>query len=312
MIKRILLTGATGTVGSPLARMLVEKGHAVRALVRNPEKAAAPREAGAELVTGSFDDAASLRAAFEGIDTAFLLVPPSPDAAKWNRALYAAAKASGAPHVVRLSVINAAVDGPTDNTKLHGESDRDLLASGLPYTLVRPHFFMQNLLGSAASIAKDGAFYLGMGQGKLGMIDTRDITESAFAVLDGPRAAHAGKAYDLTGPASITFDEVASTLGKVLGTPVEIRGRPAGGGRPGDARDGRERVVRERHGPVLACLRLELGRRRHGRRQGGHGPRAALVRDVRARGARAAHRGGASYLTPPLGRFSGARSGFFQ
>ena len=221
MTKRILLTGSTGTVGSPLAHMLVEKGHAVRALVRNPEKAAAPREAGAELVTGSFDDEASLRAAFDGIDTAFLLVPPSPDAAKWNRALYAAAKAAGAPHVVRLSVINAAIDGPTDNTKLHGESDRDLLASGLPYTLLRPHFFMQNVLGSAASIAKGGAFYLGMGQGKLGMIDTRDITESAFAVLDGARAAHAGKAYDLTGPASITFDEVASTLAKVLGSPVK-------------------------------------------------------------------------------------------
>jgi uncharacterized protein YbjT (DUF2867 family) len=221
MSKRILLTGATGTVASSLTHRLVERGHFVRALVRNPEKAAAPREAGAELAKGDFDNENTMRAAFDGIDTAFLLVPPSPDAAKWNRALYAAARAAKSPHVVRLSVIKSAVDGPTDNTKLHGESDRDLVASGLPYTILRPHFFMQNLLASVPTIAKEGAFYLGMGRGRLGMIDTRDITDVAFAVLDADRERHLGKAYDLTGPASIDFDEVAATLSKVLGSAVK-------------------------------------------------------------------------------------------
>jgi len=221
MTKRILLTGATGTVASSLTQSLVERGHFVRALVRNPDKAAAPREAGAELVTGDFANEGALRAAFDGIDTAFLVVPAGPDAAKSNRALFAAAKAAGAPHVVRLSVIKSAIDGPTDNTKLHGESDRDLVASGLPYTLLRPHFFMQNLLGSVKGIAKDGVFYLGMGRGRLGMIDTRDITDAAFAVLDGDRARHLGKAYDLTGPASIDFDQVAATLSQALGATVK-------------------------------------------------------------------------------------------
>ena len=240
MTKKILISGATGTVAGPLPRRLVERGHHVRVLARDPAKATALKDAGAEVVAGDFDSADALRVAFAGMDTAFLVVPPNPNAAKWNRALFAAAKAAGSPHVVRLSVIRAAVDGPTDNTKLHGESDGDLVSAGLPYTLLRPHFFMQNLLGAVGSLAKDGAMYFGMGQGRLGMIDTRDITDAAFAVLDAAdaRERHVGKTYPLTGPASITFDDVAATLTRVAGTPIKyvavppeavVQGMKAGG-----------------------------------------------------------------------------------
>jgi uncharacterized protein YbjT (DUF2867 family) len=221
MPRKILVTGATGTTAGPLVGRLVKKGHAVRALVHSSSKSDAVRQQGAEVVVGGFDDASALRTAFSGIDMAFLVVPPSPDAAKWNRALFAAAREAGSPQVVRLSVFNSAEDGPTDNTKLHGESDRDLRASGLPYTILRPHFFMQNLFGSARTIGSDGVMYWGMGDGRLAMIDTRDITDAAFAVLDAPDPkAHQGKAYDLTGPESITFHQVADVLTRVSGRTI--------------------------------------------------------------------------------------------
>jgi len=221
MPRKILVTGATGTVAGPLVARLVKQGHPVRALVHSASKADAVRQQGAETVVGAFDDAAALRAAFAGIDTAFLVVPANPDAAKWNRALYAAARDAGSPHVVRLSVINSAEDGPTDNTKLHGESDRNLRESGLPYTILRPHFFMQNLFASARSIGQDGVMYWGMGDGRLAMIDTRDITDAAFAVLDAsdPKR-HQGNAYDLTGPEAITFHQVAEVLTRVAGRTI--------------------------------------------------------------------------------------------
>ncbi len=223
MGKKILITGATGKVASALPARLVQKGHHVRVLIHSEAKAAALRDAGAEVVVGAFEREDTLRAAFAGVDTAFLVVPPSPDAAKWNRSLFAAAKSSGSPHVVRLSVVKAALDAPTDNTKLHGESDGDLERSGLPFTILRPHFFMQNLFGSVGSLAKEGAFYMATGSGRLGMIDARDIADAAFVVLDAAdaRERHGGKRYDLTGPASITLADVASILGKVTGKPIK-------------------------------------------------------------------------------------------
>ena len=220
MPRKILVTGATGKVASLVVPSLKKLGHTVRALVHDPAKAARLKEAGVEAVPGDFGKPESMRAAFTGMDTVFLVTPPHPNAADWGTQLIAAAKAAGSPHLVRLSVVKADENGPTDNTKMHGRSDREVRASGLPYTLLRPHFFMQNLFGSAQSIASDGVMYWGMGNGRLGLIDARDIADAAIKVLDAPDA-HAGKAYDLTGPQSLTFHDMAKTLTKVLGREVK-------------------------------------------------------------------------------------------
>jgi len=116
-------------------------------------------------------------------------------------------------------VIKAAADSPTDNMRLHARTEKELKASGLPYVLLRPHFFMQNLFMSAQSIAAEGAMYLGMGEGKLGMIDVRDIVDVAVRVLGD--TSHAGQTYTLTGPAAITLYEVARALSAALGRAVK-------------------------------------------------------------------------------------------
>jgi uncharacterized protein YbjT (DUF2867 family) len=93
-----------------------------------------------------------------------------------------------------------------------------VVASGLAYTIIKPHFFLQNLLGNAPQIAKDGTLFYAMGDGKLPMIDVRDIGEFFARVLltDG----HDGKTYTITGPSAVTFHEFAAAVSRATGKPV--------------------------------------------------------------------------------------------
>jgi uncharacterized protein YbjT (DUF2867 family) len=118
-----------------------------------------------------------------------------------------------------MSAIGAAHDAPTINSRLHALSDAELAASGIPYTILRPHAFMQNLMMSAQSVAEQGALYLALGEGRLGMIDARDVAEAAARVLT--TAGHENKIYTLTGPRAVSLAEVAAALGAALGKPVK-------------------------------------------------------------------------------------------
>jgi uncharacterized protein YbjT (DUF2867 family) len=221
MTRTLLLTGATGMVSSALLQSL--KGAQdlkLRALVRDPQKAEALRQQGIQIAPGDLDDPESLPAAFEGVNDLWLLNAVSPRQPENSMNALWAAKRAGVERVLRMSAIGAAHDAPSRNGRLHALSDAELMASSLKWTILRPHFFMQNLLMSAPSIAQQGAFYLAMGQGKLGMIDARDIGEFAARVLTSAPELHHGKTYTLTGPASISFDEVAAQLSAGIGKPV--------------------------------------------------------------------------------------------
>ena len=113
----------------------------------------------------------------------------------------------------------------------HAEIDGILKASGLPYTIIRPHFYMQNTMMAAQTVASDGVVYMPFKDGNLGMIDVRDIVDVAVKVLteDG----HEGKTYTLTGPASISFHHVAASLSKALGKEVTYVNVPLEAGRHG-------------------------------------------------------------------------------
>lgn len=219
MAKNILVTGATGNVGSLTVPHLLKENANVRALVRDPEKAKPLKEQGVEIAQGEFDTPTGLKEAFEGVDAAFLITSPNPNSAKQMHHLIEAAKQAKTPHVVRLSVIKAAPDAPTENARLHHTSDEELQESGIPYTILRPNFFSQNLFMSVETINKEGKMYWGMGDGKIGMIDVRDIAESAAKVLTGD--GHEGTIYTMTGPKSISFHEIADIMSNKLGQNVE-------------------------------------------------------------------------------------------
>lgn len=220
MTKKVLITGATGTVGTQLTTKLAgEDGLDIRVLVRDAGKASHLKDLGAELAVGSFDDAASIKSAVEGVDTIVLISPPGGNAAELVSTVLKAAKAAGVRKIVRLSAIKANTEGPTLNTIQHGLTDAEILESGLTYTILRPHYFMQNLFWSGESLAAEGKLYQGMGDGNMGMIDVRDIVDSFAAAILSDQFDN--QIFELTGPESITFHDIAGTLSDALGKPIE-------------------------------------------------------------------------------------------
>lgn len=218
MSRNILIIGATSDISSGIIEHLKDSEHRLLALVRNPDKAKKLEETGVETRMGDLEKPWTLGAAFAGADTAWILTPPGPRAPEqFSNALWAARNA-GISHVVRMSAFGAAHTAPTINGRLHGLSDAELIASGVPYTIVKPHFFMQNLLMAAQGIAQQGAIHLPLADSRMGLIDSRDISEFAANVLTN--TGHEGRTYTLTGPASITMHQAAETIGEAIGKRV--------------------------------------------------------------------------------------------
>ncbi len=218
---KILVTGATGNVGSILIPILTNLGADVRALTRDESKAQGLKDAGAEVVVGDLEKPDTLDAAFRGVDKVFLTTPPNPNQVIQTKNGIEAAKRAGSPFIVRLSAGALKEEIPVALPPIsgqHAETDPMLRASGLPYNIIRAHFFMQNIMMAAQTVASEGVVYMAFKDGKVGMIDVRDVADVAVKVLteDG----HEGKTYTLTGPASISFHDVAAALSKVLGKQV--------------------------------------------------------------------------------------------
>jgi uncharacterized protein YbjT (DUF2867 family) len=215
----ILVTGATGNIGTWLAPALSSMADiAVRGFVRDAAKGQPLVDAGVEVAVGDFGDADSLRRAASGIDTVILIAPPGPRCVDQNHNIVAAAADAGVGKIVRISAIKAAPDGRTENTRLHGQCDRMLQASGLDFVILRPNYFMQNIFLSLDSIKSEHRFYAGMGGGRFAMIDVRDVADAALAAAT--TSDFDGEILELSGPASISFHDVASALGEVAGRDI--------------------------------------------------------------------------------------------
>ncbi len=212
----ILLTGANGQISSATIAALKDSGHRLIGLVRDPAKGQA---LGIELRSGDLDKPRTLEGAFDGVDTAFLLSPPGALASYQQSNALAAARQAGVKHVVRMSAVGAAHTAPTLNSRIHALSDTELERSGVPYTIVKPHFFAQNMLMVAQSITEQGTFYFALGDAKLPMVDVADIASSLAAILKDP-TPHAGKMYTLTGPTAISLHQFAAAVGEAIGKQV--------------------------------------------------------------------------------------------
>ena len=223
--EKILVTGATGTVGGSLIVKLIDMHINIRALTRDESSARRLRQAGIEAVVGDLEIPETLDAAFRGVDRVFLLTAPSPNQVAQARNAIAAAGRANNPHIVRMSAMLADSHSPARIGRQHAVIEAELKASGLPYTILNPHFFMQNTMMSASTVAsgcpgcKHGIVYMPLRDCKIGMIDVRDIAEVAATVLTDENG-HEGKAYTLTGPVSISFHDVAAGLEKALGKEV--------------------------------------------------------------------------------------------
>jgi uncharacterized protein YbjT (DUF2867 family) len=214
----ILVTGATGTNGVALIEALLNRAERVRALVRDPVKAAERFAPEVELSRGDLADPESIDAALEGVDKVFLLSAVDPRQVELEANVTDAARRAGVAHLVKFSVYNASPDSRVPLVRWHGESERHVERSGLPWTFLRPNMFMQELLRQAESIRAQGQFYLPLADARVSLVDVRDLADVAATVLTTP--GHAGKAYTLTGPQSLSFNEVAATLSRAAGRPI--------------------------------------------------------------------------------------------
>ena len=215
----ILITGATGTNGRELIQQLTTRGERVRALVRNPAKSQELAFAGVEVVAGDFDQPESLAAALAGVDRAFLLTPVDARMVKWQTTFIAAAKHAGVRHLLKFSGMGATPDNASELMRQHAQTDEALRQSGMPYTIIQPNSFYQNMLWSAAAIKSGNAFYLPLGQARQSMVDVRDINAVSAEVLTS--SGHEGKTYLITGPEALTGNLLAETLSKVLGRAIQ-------------------------------------------------------------------------------------------
>jgi len=220
----ILITGATGRAGGATLKQLSTRGMPVRALVRNAEKAALVAGPLVEPVIGDLAQPRSLESALDGITAALLVSPLNPHQVELQGNFIDAAKRAGRAHVVKISGLGTALDSSVRSGRWHAQTEKHVEDSGLPFTHLRPPFFMQNILRFAPAIRASGEFAGSLGLGKVAMIDVDDIAAVAATALTTD--AHAGKAYVLTGSEAHSYSDVAERLSRILGKTVTYKDVP--------------------------------------------------------------------------------------
>jgi uncharacterized protein YbjT (DUF2867 family) len=226
MPRRILVTGATGTVGGATIRLLKPDADAGRlellGAARSAPSAEKLRRDGFAPVAFDFDAPETMRPALEGVDTIFLLTGYSVDMLVHSKRLLDAAKAEGVQHIVHLGA-HAADDTPFAHFAWHQLIERTTEAMGFSWTHLRPNFFMDTVWNGF--VHRPDRIVHFIGDRRVSWISSDDMAAVAAACLRDP-VSHAGKIYPLAVEA-LTFTEVAAMLSEVMGRTVEYRPRPS-------------------------------------------------------------------------------------
>lgn len=223
----ILVTGATGNVGTELTKLLAAQKIPFRAMVRAVKDTDLPADSDvAETVIGDFNDAKTVADALQGIERAFLLTNSSEQAETQQTAFVDAAKRAGVKHIVKLSQWAADANSPVRFLRYHHAAERKIEDSGIAYTFLRPNLFMQSLLGFRGSIMSQGKFFGAIGDARISAVDVRDVAAVAAAALT--RSGHEGKIYNLTGPEALSHQEMAQKLSATLKRNINFVDVPPG------------------------------------------------------------------------------------
>jgi uncharacterized protein YbjT (DUF2867 family) len=214
MATKILVIGATGTTGQPLLEKLAgTEGVVVRAATRTPGKMV--RDRNIEYVPFDYKEVSSIQKALQEVQKVYLVTPFVPELLDYESAVIEQVRHSGVEQVVKLSVVGADQDDGATPAKIHGQLEQLIRDTGVAHTFLRPVYFMQNYANfMSETILSENAFYLPMGEGKVSVVDTRDVAAVAYKVLTG--SGHEGHAYALTGPEALSNYEIAAILSDVL------------------------------------------------------------------------------------------------
>ena len=220
----ILLTGATGKTGGEVAKQLAANNIPFRALVRDPDKAAALKDLGAEIVVGDMADAEAVSKALSGVEKAVLIMANGEHQLTMEKLFTDLAVAAGVKHLVKLSSMESEPGTTKPIPKMHVDSEDYIRASGLAWTMIRPTFFTQNFLASARTINGGDEIVMALGNAVVAPTDLRDVAEIIRLVLTDD--AHLNKSYDMTGPEVMTLSEAAEKFSKVLGREIRYVAQP--------------------------------------------------------------------------------------
>jgi uncharacterized protein YbjT (DUF2867 family) len=167
----------------------------------------------------NYDNPEIVIEALKGIDSLFLLTPTHPEMIDFTTNLVNGAIEGGVKQIVKLSHIraNPAEEPQINITRLHRQAEKIIEESGIPFTFLRPNFFMQNFVNFYLG-KNQSSIYLPAGDGKVSFVDVRDIAAVAVQALTNyKKGLHNGKAYTITGPESISYGDAAGILSKYIG-----------------------------------------------------------------------------------------------
>jgi uncharacterized protein YbjT (DUF2867 family) len=221
----ILVTGSTGTIGSQVLAHLQDRGLEVRALTRSPEKAQIP--SGVTPVRGDLADIDSLRSAFKGVSTLFLLVPNVADELTQAMLGLDIAREAGVKGIVYLSVLKAEAYADVPHFASKYTVEKMIEALDLPASVLRPAYFIQNDLVQKDPLLKAGAYGSPVGAKGVSMVDIRDIGDAAAIEL--VRREQSAKplgreTYALVGPDALTGESLAGLWSEALGRSIRYGG----------------------------------------------------------------------------------------
>ena len=228
--RKILVTGATGTVGSEVVKKLLSKSteNSIRATVHSKEKADKIRHSinkGVEIVELDYMKPKTITNALSNVDKLFLQTLPVPEVADVCSYIVKEAKKNDVNHIVKLSAMGANSQSGVTILRLHGEEENIIKESGIPYTFLRPPAFMQNFITQfGQTIKTQNAFYVPAGDAKMSFVDVRDIAAVAANMLmnsnDGENNQYMNKVYDITGPEALTYSQGANIISDKAGKKI--------------------------------------------------------------------------------------------
>ena len=217
----LLVTGAAGRTGGYAAKLLLERGHRVRALVHSfDDRAAKLRDSGAEVIVGDLQDIDTVREALDGARAAYFVYPISPGLLEATATFAQAAEEAGVAAVVNMSQISARRGAASDAARIHWLGERILDWSPVAVTHLRPTYFAEwfTIFG-AKGIREEGVLRLPFGDGRHAPITAEDQGRVIAAILENPDD-HAGQVYPLFGAVEMNHYQIADAISEALGRPV--------------------------------------------------------------------------------------------
>jgi uncharacterized protein YbjT (DUF2867 family) len=260
----ILVTGATGQVGGHLVALLTRDGHAVRAVVEPGVQPPWPTGGPVQTVVADFGDEDALTQAAAGADRVFMLVPPSPLQPVWQRNIVKAAQ--GATRIVKLSAFDSGPASKLSMGRWHHDGEEALRLADIPHVILRPQYFMQNLLHDEGALRGGLLRTFIPPELAVGMVDAHDVAAVAAAALLAPTIGE--RVLVPTGPAAVTTGQFATAVSTAVGRevhemylpPPQARAALIAAGSPGWRADDTVEICQTASAQVTDCVPSLLGR----------------------------------------------------